>query len=61
MRIGRCAASLPDPADVRRAIALVAHVLHEPLEALWDMELKELVEWAEEATGLCKRLYGTRR
>ena len=60
MAVGCYAGALPDPADVRRAIALVAHVLHEPLAALWDMELKELAEWAEEANGLCKRLYSAR-
>ena len=41
----------------REAIALVAHVLHQPIADLWEMEMDELRAWAGEAAALWKRLY----
>ena len=45
------------PADTRRAMALVAHVLHTPISELDGMDVEELLEWADEARYIAKRLY----
>ena len=45
----------------REAIALVAHVLHQPIAELWEMEMDELRAWAGEAAALWKRLYLPRK
>lgn len=44
-------------AAAREAIALVAHVLHQPISDLWEMEMDELRAWAGEAAALWQRLY----
>ena len=51
----------PRPAAAREAIALVAHVLHQPIADLWEMEMDELGAWAGEAAALWKRLYLPRK
>ena len=38
-------------------MALVAHVLHTPLGELDEMDVDDLVLWAEEAAHIAKRLY----
>lgn len=43
--------------ELRRAAALVAHVLHTPVPALDDAEIGELLAWADDATDLVGRLY----
>lgn len=50
--IGRCAASLPAPRDLRRAVGIVAHTFSTPLGDVWEMPLRELIEWA----GLAREL-----
>ena len=61
MRIGRCAAALPRPADLRRAVGYVAHVYSTPLPQVWEMMLADLVVWAGEAAELYRMLYGRGR
>ena len=41
-------------------MALVAHVLHTPLDALEEMAVEELVEWADEARAILRATYGRR-
>ena len=38
-------------------MALVAHVLHTPISEIDEMDVGELVEWADEAARLTKLLY----
>ena len=38
-------------------MALVAHVLHTPISELDGMDVEELLEWADEARYIAKRLY----
>ena len=38
------------------AVGLVAHVFSTPLPDVWDMDLRDLSEWAHEAGSLLKRL-----
>ena len=38
-------------------MALVAHVLHTPISEIDEMDVGELMEWADEATRLAKTLY----
>lgn len=40
---------------------LVAHVPHQPIAELWEMEMDELRAWAGEAAALWKRLYLPRK
>ena len=51
----------PPSGAAREAIALVAHVLHQPIAELWEMEMDELRAWAGEAAALWKRLYLPRK
>ena len=41
-------------------MALVAHMLHMPIGDLDDMEMGELLMWADEAGRLAKTLYPAR-
>lgn len=50
--IGRCAASLPAPPDLRRAVGIVAHAFSTPLGSVWEMLLRDLAEWADLAREL---------
>ena len=61
MRIGRCAASLPAPADLRRMVGWVAHTFATPLPQVWEMELSELAAWTAEAAELYRRIVGRGR
>jgi hypothetical protein len=36
------------------------HVFHQPLPVLEDMDVDDLMKWAEEARGLLKVIYGSR-
>ena len=36
------------------------HVFHQPLPVLEEMDLDELMSWAEEANGLLKVIYSSR-
>ena len=38
-------------------MALVAHVLHTPISELDEMDVEELLEWADEASRLSRTLY----
>ena len=38
-------------------MALVAHVLHTPISEIDEMDVGELVQWADEAARLAKTLY----
>ena len=38
-------------------MALVAHVLHTPLGELEEMDVADLLEWADEAARIEKRTY----
>ena len=60
-RIGRCAASLPAPSDLRRMVGLVAHTYSTPLPQVWEMTLADLAAWASEAVDLYRQIYGGRR
>lgn len=42
-------------------MAGVMHVLHVPLEELWEMDLGEIEAWEAEAAELCRALYGAGR
>ena len=42
-------------------MALVAHVLHTPISELDEMEVGELMQWAEEARAILRATYGARR
>jgi len=50
--IGRWAASLPSPPDLRRAVGIVAHAFSTSLGDVWEMPLRELAEWADLAQEL---------
>ena len=60
IRIGRCAASLPTPADLRRMVGWVAHTFATPLPQVWEMELSDLAAWAAEAAEMYRAIYGRR-
>ena len=49
---------LPPVAELRRTVGVVAHVFSTSLSEVWEMELRELDEWAAEAGRLVKQLYG---
>ena len=53
--VGRSARCLPAPADLRRAVGVVAHTFATPIPAVWGMELAEVLEWAQEAATLTRR------
>lgn len=36
------------------------HVFHQPLPVLEEMDIDDLLEWAEEAKGLFKAIYRSR-
>ena len=50
--MARC---LPAPADLRRVVGVVAHTFSTPIPAVWEMELAEVLEWAQEAVALTRR------
>lgn len=60
IRIGRCAASLPAPADLRRMVGWVAHTFATPLPQVWEMELSDLAAWTAEAAEMYRAIYGRR-
>ena len=39
---------------------MVAHVLHTPMTALEDADIPDLMEWAEDAATLSRKLYRKR-
>ena len=45
---------------IREAAVLVAHVLYTPMTALEEVTVMELLEWADEADGLVRQIYGKR-
>lgn len=53
--VGRSARCLPAPADLRRVVGVVAHTFATPIPAVWEMELAEVLEWAQEAAALTRR------
>ena len=61
VRIGQCATALPAPADLRRAVGLVAHTFATPLPQVWEMALSDLAAWTAEAAELYRMLYGRGR
>ena len=61
IRIGRCAASLPAPADLRRMVGWVAHTFATPLPQVWEMELSDLAAWMAEAAEMYRMIYGKGR
>lgn len=41
-------------------MGVVMHVFHQPLSALDDMPLDELMEWGRDALELMKKIYGSK-
>ena len=53
--VGQSARRLPSPADLRRAVGIVAHVFSTPIPAVWEMELADAFRWAVEGAKMMRR------
>ena len=50
--------ALPSRRRIIRAVGIIAHVFHTPLDAAWGMTLADIEVWAGEAWRLLERLRG---